>query len=233
MFGGSSSTPGVWVDPKDSFWGLTASAAKIPVIKNCSRPGNSFDTVCQLLIGMQSEFDWKNDLFLIGIPPLERITVFDDHKDTEYYGHTIHIENWQKEQFDISCHRGLICLQNYGADQVLVIHHDRAWVETQALRNLFLITQWLDACQANYMLINLSKGLDRNNCWGPSSFVLPYIEKHSRCIVFEDCYQDINVNINQPPDFAKLGWNGHHGPVGNKYFFEKSLLPRLQKCNLV
>lgn len=182
---------------------------------------------------MQKEFDWQNDLFLIGVPPLERITVFDDYRNTEYLGHDIQTESWQTKPFDINAHRGLMCLQNYGTDEILIIHTDRAWVETQALRHIFLLTQWLDRCGANYLIVNLSKGFDADNKWGPSNFLLPYVKRHDRCVLFDDCYHNINLNVNPPADFHDHGWNGHHGPIGNRYFFERSLWPRLQKCNLV
>jgi hypothetical protein len=233
VFGDSNATPGVCVDPADSFWGLTALALDIPTIKNCSRPANSFDSVCHMLVSLQSEYDWKRDLFLIGVPALERITVFDNYKDTEYEGHELDIAEWQVKKFKIASHHGLLALQNYGADKQLIIHTDRSWLETQVLRTIFLITTWLDSKNANYMIINLSKDLDNNNVWGPSEFVLPYALNHPRCILFEDTYHGINLDINPPADFDQYGWNGHHGPVGNKYFFENSLLPKIKQCGLI
>jgi len=233
VVGDSYTTPGVCVDPKDSFWGLVAEHCNIPTILNCSREVNSFDSVNHLLISMQQQYNWNRDLFLIGIPPLERVTVFDDFKDTEYLGHEIDTATWSDTSFRINSHHGLVGLQNYGTDKTLVIHSDRSWLETQVLRNIFLLTAWLDSNNANYMIINLSKDLDIDNLWGPSEFVLPYAVNHPRCILFENTYHGVNLNINKPADFDRFGWTGHHGPVGNKHFFEKSLLPQLQKCNLI
>jgi hypothetical protein len=232
VFGDSYSTPYVCVDPKESFWGLLASHLSIDTIKNCSRPVNSFDAVCQLVVGLQTEIMWNTDLVLIGIPPLERITVFDNYKNTEYLGHTIDTYTWSDEQFDIPAHRGLVSLQNYGTDKELVIHHDRAWLETQVLRTVFFLTKWLDSVNANYMILNLSKDFDKNNVWGPSNFVLPYCINHQKCILFEDTYHGINIDVNEPDDFEQFGWQGHHGPAGNKYFFENSLLPTMQRNKL-
>ena len=69
VFGASFSTPDVCVSPKDSFWGLAASYLNVKNITNCSWPGNSFDSVCHVLISMQEQYDWDNDIFFIGIPP--------------------------------------------------------------------------------------------------------------------------------------------------------------------
>jgi len=232
VFGDSFSTPGVCVEPNDSFWGLTASHIGITTINNCSRPGNSFDSVCQLLVGLHKQINWTTDLLLIGIPPLERITVFDDYKDTTYNGYQFSTQTWTSSLFDIKCHRGLVSLQNHGNDKQLIIHSDRSWLETQILRTVFFLTTWLDSVQAKYVVLNLSKEFDSNNIWGPSDFVLSHCINHQKCILFKDTYHGINLNINNPPDFDQYGWNGHHGPEGNKYFFEESLLPKLKELNL-
>jgi hypothetical protein len=232
VFGDSFTTPEVCVDPSESFWGLLALYLNINNINNCSRPVNSFDSVCQLAVGLQQEINWTNDLVLIGIPPLERITVFDNFKDTEYQGWQFETQTWQHKKFDIDLHRGLIGLQNYGTDKELIIQSDRSWSETQALRTVFFLTTWLDSIKANYMILNLSKNFDMTNVWGPSKFVLPYCINHSRCILFKNTYCNINIDINKPADFDVYGWNGHHGPAGNQYFFEKSLLPTMQRNKL-
>ncbi len=232
VFGDSYSTPYVCVDPQQSFWGLLAQELGIPLIANCSRIVNSFDSICQLVVGIQTKIDWKNDLVLIGIPPLERITVFDDYKNTEYLASEFETDTWQQQTFDVPCHRGLLCLQYYGYDQQLVLHQDRAWLETQTLRTVFLLTTWLDSINANYMILNLSKDFDKNNVWGPSNFVLPYCINHQKCILFEDTYHGINIDVNEPDDFEQFEWQGHHGPAGNRYFFENSLLPTMQRNKL-
>jgi hypothetical protein len=230
VFGDSYTTPGLCVEPNDSFWGLLASHLNLRTIKNCSRPVNSFDAVCQLVVGLQNEIIWDTDIILIGIPPLERITVFDNHKNTKYIGHTIDTQTWQDQPFDIEVHRGLVSLQNYGTDKELIIHHDRSWLETQVLRTVFFLTKWLDSINANYMILNLSKDFDKNNIWGPSNFVLPYCMNHQKCILFKDTYHGINIGVNRPADSDTP--EGHHGPAGNKYFFENSLLPTMQRNKL-
>ena len=230
MFGDSYTTPGLCVEPKDSFWGLAAYELGISTVMNCSRPVNSFSSVQQLVIGMRDQINWLHDLVFIGIPPLERITVFDDYKDTQYLAHRIDTHTWQVEPFDVSCHRGLIGLQNYGTDRQLILHSDRAWLETDVLRQIFLLTQWLDKLAAHYLILNLSKDLDRNNHWGPSEPVLDYCINHPRMILFEKTYHGINIGVNKPADSDTP--EGHHGPAGNRYFFDESLLPKLKACEL-
>lgn len=232
MFGDSFTTPNFCVDAQDSFWYLAAQALRAKQIRNCSWSGNSFDSIMHMVVSMQEQFNWDEDLLLIGIPPLWRLTIFDDYKNTQWSGLEFNLETGTDEKFHINCHTGLKNLL-VSDDKMLTVFSDRSWTETQTLRSIFLLTAWLDSKNAKYQIINLSEPLDSNNIWGPSEFVLPYAEKHSNCILFKDTYQSINVNINRPADFKEYGWLGHHGPAGNRYFFEKSLLPNMQKCKLV
>jgi hypothetical protein len=227
VFGDSYTTPHRCVTPQESFWGLAAQYLGIPAIKNCSRDGNSLDSVCHMLISMQDQYNWDKDVFLIGIPPLERITIFDNFKDTEYTGYKFDTDTWDDHKFKITSHHGLVSEHNYGNDKQLVIHSDRSWLETQTLRTLFLLTTWLDSKNANYLIVNLSKPFDPENKWGPSDFVLPYCQEHKRCILFENTYYSTNLNKHEPADFKQYGWMGHHGPAGNSYFFETSIKDRL------
>jgi hypothetical protein len=233
VFGDSYTTPGFCVDPEKSFWGETAKYADISVIVNCSRPGNSFDSICHLLVTLSADIKWNEDLIIIGMPPLERITVFDDFKDSEYIGYEIDTVDWKQKTFDINSHRGLVSFSNYGNDTQLITLNDRSWTETQALKTVFFLTKWLESVDANYMIVNLSKVLDKDNIWGPTEFLLPYCLEHKNCILFDKTYQSINLNINKPEDYADHGWQGHHGPTGNKYFFDNSLLLKMKECNIL
>lgn len=227
VFGGSHSTVGICVNPQESFWALAANELQTKYVVNCSRGKMSFDSVCQILIGEQLRYDFEKDFFLIGLPPLERITVFDNHQDTALQATEFDTNTWSMNNFNLLSHHGLINMQYHELDKIMIIIQDRSWLETQTLRQIFLLTQWLDRHQANYLIVNHSKNLDANNRWGPSEFVLDYCLKHQRCVLFDQSLYNVNLNINRPVDFAKYGWQGHHGPDGNKLFFEKSIKPKL------
>ncbi len=227
VFGDSYSTPHVCVSPQESFWGLTATALSVDSVINCSRSKLSFDSVCQMLVGEQQSYNFAQDFFIIGIPPLERITIFDDYKNTAFESSVFDTKTWQEETSNVISHNGLINLQYSELDKLSVLISDRSWVETQVLRQIFLITQWLDSCNANYIIVNLSKNLDYHNQWGPSQYILDYCAKHSRCKLFEGAMYDVNLNINKPADYDKYGWYGHHGADGNQHFFETSIKDKL------
>jgi len=227
VFGDSYSTPDFCVPPKESFWGLAASALSVDTIINCSRPKISFDSVCQILIGEQQRYNFDQDFFVIGLPPLERITVFDNFKDTALVSSVFDTKTWQAQPSNVTSHHGLINLQYKELDRLSVLISDRSWVETQVLRQVFLITKWLDSCDANYIIVNLSKNLDPGNHWGPSQYILDYCVTHNRCKLFDGSMYDVNLNINRPADYDKHGWHGHHGPAGNRHFFETSVKDKL------
>lgn len=234
MFGDSYSTPHYCVDPQDSFWGLAGKQLGVEQIVNVSRPINSFDSVCQLLIGMQNQYEyiWKEDFFIIGVPPLERISIFDDHKDTQYSS-TIFNSDWTEIHTTIEAHRGIVSEQGLGGDKWLTIHNDRSWNETQALRQIYLLTKWLDSNQANYLICNLGKPLDTDNWWGPGEFVLKHAIDHNKCILFENTYYSVNVGINLPPDASSPeDWHGHHEAEGNKLYYETSLKHKMTKLGI-
>jgi hypothetical protein len=227
VFGDSFSTPDVCVEPRSSFWGLSANALNVDTVINCSRPRMSFDSVCHILVGEQHQYDFEKDFFIVGIPPLERITIFDDYKDTALSASIFDVKSWTKDLQSVESHRGLINLQVKELDKVWVAISDRSWLETQVLRQLFLITQWLDKNNARYVIVNLSKNLDVNNRWGPSQYILDYCLNHQKCCVFENSLYNVNLDKYKPADFAQYGWNGHHGPDGNKHFFETTVRNKL------
>lgn len=183
-----------------------------------------------MVVSLQDEYDWDNDFLIIGIPPLERYTVFDNYKDTRYARHVIDSGTWQHDIDALDCHTGLMNLKLENLKD-WVVYEDRSWTETQTLRTLFLLTSWLDSRKANYLIVNLSKPLDANNQWGPTTFLLPYGMNHPRLIVFSDTYYSVNVGRHEPPDFDLYSWMGHHGAAGNRHFFETSVLPRLKELH--
>jgi hypothetical protein len=227
VFGDSVSTPFVHVDPRDSFWGLTAQFVNATKIMNCSRLGNSFDSLAHLLVSMQKRYSWDNDLFLLCIPPLERITIFDDFKDTPYEGFNIPLATWESNKFDVIEHRGLISEKNFGSDKNLIIHVDRSWLEIQVMRHVFLISSWLTSNNAKHIIVNQNRSFDGETQWPPAVSLIDNLKNNKNCLLFSGTYRDINLGLYKPMDYDEYGWDGHHGINGNKHFSESSILPIL------
>jgi hypothetical protein len=233
VFGDSFVTPDFCVSPAESFWGLAANALTISEIINYAWAGSSLESIKHVLISEQDQYNWDTDLFLIGIPPLERLTFnIESGSTVESCGHKYQTSTWKGQQFKINSHYGLIQDLDLCA-RVLAYYESRAWLEVQAMQEIFLITTWLDSVNANYVIINLSHDFDLSTTWSSAKWLVNYCKNHNRCMLREDTYQSINCGINEPADYNLFGWSGHHGSNGNKYFFEKSLWPRMLKCNLV
>lgn len=225
VFGDSYSTPNICVDVKDSFWFLTAQALGAETVYNYSWPSNSFDSVLHLVTSESEKYDWERDFFIIGIPPLTRLTVVSKDSTRAYHCRLFAQDGKEIEQHMILSHHGLQNLSFY-KDPTAIRFEDPAWTEIQALRSIFLLNAWLDSKRANYLIINLSKNFLQDEA-STGKFLMNQGFNHPRNIIVGDTYYNINLNINKPTDFDEYGWNGHHGAKGNRYFFENSLKLKL------
>ena len=76
-------------------------------IRNYSWPRNSLDSVIHLLVSESDHYDWEQDFFLIGVPPLVRLTVMSDDPEKSYHSNVFDTQgNLLAEQM-ILCHYGL------------------------------------------------------------------------------------------------------------------------------
>jgi hypothetical protein len=231
VFGDSFTTPNICVNPIDSFWMNTARLLNVDKVYNYSWPGNSLDSIIHNLISDSDQYDWDNDFFLIGIPPLARLTVVSEDDTKSYHRFVFDIDANEVDQQLILCHHGLKNVSFYN-DTTAIRFEDPSWTEIQACRNIFLLNQWLDSEHANYFVVNLSKDFMTDSP-ATGKFLQENCYNHPRNILIDDTYYNLNLGINKPPDYDQYGWGGHHGPVGNKYFFNESILPRLKKNNLI
>jgi hypothetical protein len=231
VFGDSYSTPNICVDPTDSFWMDTARILKVDKIYNYSWPGNSFDSVIHNLTSESGQFDWKNDFILIGVPPLVRLTVVSNNDTKAYYRRVFDTDAKEIGQEQILCHHGLKNIHFYD-DPTAIRFEDQTWTEIQACRNIFLLNQWLDSKEANYLIINLSKDF-MTDFPATGRFLQETCFNHPRNILVGDTCYNLNLGVNKPTDFDTYGWSGHHGSAGNKHFFKESILTRLKNNNLI
>jgi len=230
VFGDCYSTPFLNVKPADSFWMLVADLLQVQKVINYSWPGNSFESVLHTLISDSAEYDWEHDFFLIGIPILHQLTTVSQDTQKSYHRRIFNQQAKEIAQEYVLCHAGLENI-SYKNDPMSIVFKDPTWRHTQVCRSIFLLNSWLDQHKANYLIANLGKGL-MNDKPATGKFVLEKCYNHPRNILFQNTYYDVNVGINRPPDYDQLGWFGHHGPDGNRYFFDKSLLPKINECGL-
>jgi hypothetical protein len=143
-----------------------------------------------------------------------------------YFRTRINNNSGEINREQVLCHHGLENVSFYH-DATAIRFEDPTWTEIQACRDIFFLNQWLDNKSANYCIINLSKEFMDD---GPATgkFIQAQCYTHPRNILTENTYYTVNLGINKPADFDLYGWHGHHGPDGNQYFFNKSILPKLK-----
>lgn len=231
VFGDSYSTPTVCVEPSESFWAKVGKALGVEKIYNCSWPGNSIDSVIHTLISQSDQYDWSADFFLIGIPPLTRLTAVSGDSTKSYHRFVFDSAIQQIDRQMMLCHHGLENVSILNKPN-LIDFYDPTWNEIQACRWIFLLNQWLDVQGTNYLIINLSKDFQDDQP-ATGEFLLQKCFSHPKNILKGKTYWGINYGVNQPADFDQFGWAGHHGPIGNKNFFENSLLPKLKECEFI
>lgn len=231
IFGDSYSTTNYCVNYKDSFWYSIAKDANIQNITNYSWVSNSLDSIIHTLISEQNNYDW-NGLFVICLPVLERITVFDD-----FQGQTREATKISEngiEEFTVESHSSLDVISLHESEyKHIIMNNTRSWTEITALKSLYLIDQWLSAKGVDYVFLNMSQGFMTDNQWPTSKFLVDHFIKHKNSIIFENTYIDINHGIHKPVDFDKYGWMGHHGKDGNQNYYENSVKPKLQELNIL
>jgi hypothetical protein len=156
--------------------------------------------------------------------------VVSDDDQRSYHRTIFDIQGQQLNEEFILCHYGLENKPFY-QDPLAVRFEDPTWTEIQACRWIYLVNSWLDSHKANYLILNLSKDF-QNDQPATGAFLLDKCLNHCNNILLGDTYYGINYGINKPKDFDQYGWGGHHDNIGNRYYFENSLKPRLKRLNL-
>jgi hypothetical protein len=228
VFGDSYSTPGFCVEPRDSWWGLLANdlARNIAGTDNYSWPGNNIDSIQHIIVANRDMFR-SDDYVVIGIPPIERLTVF-EHDAQPYHVTTFDALLSEVRRSIVPRHNGLKQLTRHQVGRGLVELWNRSWQEAQILRQLITLSAWLDTVVKNYLIVNLSEPFQPLTQWGTLSNLQQQVLDHPKMIVFADTYYSYNHNVVKPVDFDTHGWFGHHGVEGNRRWYKNVLEIRMK-----
>lgn len=228
VYGDSYSTPGFHVDVKDSWWGLVASKLQVDVVENYSWPGNNVDSISHLIVS--SAGFARDDYVIIGVPPIERFTIF----DRDGYEPCCHrfFGNLQKiEQRPVTEHTGLKQVTAHQLGKEYVMSWNRSWAEAQTLRELFLLKQYISGWTANCLIVNLAEPFQPETEWPTLAGIQRRFLADPHAILFKNTYYSVNKDVNHPADFDTHGWHGHHGPMGNLHWYKTVLEPKIQQLN--
>jgi len=233
VFGDSYSTPGFCVGPQDSWWGLLARAIghKIEGVDNYSWPGNNIDSIGHVIVANQDLFQ-PDDYLVIGIPPIERMTVFDPAARAKQ---VVKFDPLLKEveRVMVPRHESLGQLTAHQLDRAIVDLWNRSWQEAQVLRGILTLAAYIEKITTRYMFLNLAEPLQPPTQWSVLESLQQQAKAHPQMIIFEDTYYSVNFNVNKPADFETHGWFGHQGPIGNKHWFDTVLSSKLKQLQWI
>lgn len=228
IFGDSYSTPDFCVAPGDSWWGLIAQdlSNQIKGVDNYSWPGNNIDSIQHIIVANRDMFR-QDDVIVVGVPPIERLTIFEDDA-----------QSYQVKKFNPSLdrvthsivprHDGLRQITTHQAGRDLVELWNRSWQEAQILRQMIMLAAWLDKTVDRYLIVNLSEPFQPLTQWSTLSSLQQQVLDHPRMMIFEDTYYSFNKDIVKPADFDTHGWFGHYGADGNQRWYHGAIRPRMK-----
>jgi hypothetical protein len=234
VFGDSYSTVDFQVSPKESFWGVAAADLKIDNITNYSHPGFSFDAILHIIIN--ETFDFENDYFLIGIPPLHRYIGYSDTKDTKWTATQFKSTNLVKKISVNSLDNTLPFKfeEQFKNDKNGIDRFNREWLDIQFLEKIFLLHQYLTQNNAKFLILNLTIPIVYQDMWPAGQSIMRKVDALKECVIFQNTYYSVNYNDNiKPADFDQYGWFGHHGPEGNLNWYNKIVKNKMIELNWI
>ena len=222
VFGDSFSTPDAHVSPAESFWGLAAKDLGVAEIVNYSHSGFSLDHVIHILLN--ENFNFENDYFLIGIPPLFRHVVYNDNSAC----------NWVATTFNtkfVSGHMPIRSLENtlkFTFEQQFLNNKQEAdrfnaeWLDVQSLEKIFLLHQYMTLNKTKFLILNLTIPILYQDMWPAGQGIMHKVNALKECVIFDNTFQSVNFHDQiKPADFDQYGWVGHHGAAGNLNWYNK------------
>jgi hypothetical protein len=233
VFGDSYSTPGFCVDPQDSWWGLMAKelSEKIQGVENYSWPGNNIDSIAHIIVANSNLFA-PDGYVVIGVPPIERVTVFDkDAESKKVVRFNSILAKSVKE--NVAGFTGVKQITTHQLSKHSVDLYDRSWQEAQVLRQLITLLAYVKNCVENVLIVNLSTPFQPMSEWPTLNRMQQQVYKEPCMLIDQNTYYSTNYQINQPLDFETHGWFGHQGPVGNQHWFRTALLPKMKELQWV
>lgn len=235
VFGDSYTTPNFCVAPTDSFWGLMAQKLNVVNIDNYSHPGFSLDHIVHIILN--EDFNFEQECFIIGIPPLIRYIAYNDESKTMWHKNSFTLA------FDKPCKTTIESLTNtqrfsfdeqFKNDKSGALRFNAEWNDVQCLEKIYLLHQYLTSKSAKFIIVNLSNPLHYQDLWPAGKTIMTKVGLLKECIIFDHTYYSVNYQDKiKPADFDQHGWQGHHGAEGNKNWYNKILEPKIKELGWI
>lgn len=232
VLGDSYTTPHFCVAPKDSFWGLLGKDLQVDQIINYSHNGLAFDLILHILLN--ESFDWENSYFFIGVPPVARVAMFLNNDPAERHDGIAFDKNFNS--WPIGCNSLTNChwqdfAETFGKDKYFLANYDHGWQEVLTLEKIYLTYTFLKSKNAKFLIANLTAPIYFAEDWEVAIKIMNVCNSLPECILFKNTQFDVNKNdnikpVDRDPDDPDC-WFGHHGPLGNKNWYHKIVLPSI------
>ena len=235
VFGDSYATPELCVDVNNSFWGKLAKDLGVGSVDNYSHPGFSLDHIIHLLLN--EEFDFAEDYFVIGIPPLIRYMAYSDNVPKPWYKKTYSSLDAQPEEMlieSLSNTQKFTFEEQFANDKKAITKFNSEWNDVQCLEKIYLLHQYLTLKQAKFIIVNLSVPVHYQDLWPAGKNIMIKVNQLPECIIFDNTYYSVNYNDGiKPADFDQYSWMGHHGPEGNINWYNKKIRPKIKELGWI
>lgn len=238
VYGDSYATPDFCVSVENSFWGLLAKDLEVDRVYNSASPGTSLDSISHRIVSTVDVIP-EGSLLLVGIPILERFSTWQNHVDGIEYNNTTSfaVGNivFGKDLKPVAStstgsSHDIISMSLYdNPSEAIILHTDRVWLEISAMRTVLLLDQYIKSKGLECMFICLEQEFEISE-YECTKNLIEAVLKMPNQILFENTLHSINRGVYKPVDYDKYGWQGHHGPAGNKNFYYNSLRPHMVKA---
>lgn len=235
VFGDSYSTPNCCVAPKESFWGQCGKDLQAAQIVNYSMPGSPWSRVVHIILSQQWDFD--NDYFLVGIPPIQRYTTYSDSIKCTASADVFDTNCIRIDTKNVPCLTNVLNLtfaQAFENDKKFVDAFNAEWNEIEHLTQILLLSYFFKVHNAKFLIHNLSIPFQFQDSWAAGKDIISKVAGLLECNVFSNTYYSINHRDNiEPADFRAFGWLGHHGSAGNLNYYTKVIKPLMQQLRWI
>lgn len=229
MFGDSYMTPDYRVDSIDSFWVHAAKDLDVASIKNFAEPGRSWYHIQHIMLSR--DFDFTNDFFILGVPPITRYSAYKDGIGKRWNYHVFTDPFTTCEPLPLDCLDDILQVtfeQQFVNDPQGIERFNAEWNEIQHLESILLMACFLRAQDARFMIVNLSHPFVYQDLWIPGKDVITRCGRLKECVLFKDTYYSTNLDDRiKPVDFDQYGWYGHHGKEGHANWYHKVIRPKM------
>jgi len=237
IFGDSYSTPNFCVKPEESFWGLIAKDLQADTIINYSHSGYSYSQIVHLLLNERHNF--QEDYFVIGIPPLVRLSMFVENNVLTKQPAKEFDKNFQETIRDVESTTGVIqfdYVDLFEQDKKFMAMVNHQWLEVEACNQIYLLHNYLSSRSAKFMILNLTIPFYFDEHWPVGKNIFTKVKNLKECVLFDNTFYSVNKDDGIRP-VDRPGWPinyvGHHGAKGNANWYNKVVKVKMKELKWI